>query len=278
MWSRRQSEPTLRPAGMSYLRTQRARRLLLYFVISSLPLVVFSDLDLLISRLFFDHGFHFAAQLWTKLLHEAVGVFIAVSVVGVIGIYAFNKLSQRNLCGIDGRKVLYLLLVLMLGAGLIVNVVFKNHFGRARPKDLQEFGGSRQFTPAFVVADQCSSNCSFSSGDAAGAFFFMAFATALSRRRVIAGAAVGFGVAVSLSRIAIGAHFFSDTVVSFFVMLIVADALYHYMLVLQPGAIENALAPSHGLLLPPAEEPLAAAASDDFLRGPAAVLSRVDYD
>jgi lipid A 4'-phosphatase len=234
--------------------------------------VAFSDLDLLISRLFFEHGFHFAAQPWTRLLHEVVGVFIAVSVVGVIGIYAFNHLSQRNLCGIDGRKVLYLLLVLILGAGLIVNVFFKNHFGRARPKDLEEFGGQRQFTPAFVIADQCSSNCSFSSGDTAGAFFFMAFAIALSRRRVIAAAAVGFGIAVSLARISVGAHFFSDTVVSFFVMLIVADALYHYMFLLQPGAIENALAPSHGSRLPSAEEPLAAAASDNALPGPAAVL------
>ena len=248
---------------MSYLATQRARRLLLCFVISSLLLVAFSDLDLLISRLFFDQRFHFAEPLWTKLLHEAVGVFIAVSVAAVIGIYAFNKLSQRNLCGIDGRKVLYLLLVLIFGAGLIVNEVFKNHFGRARPKDLQEFGGSRQFTPAFFIADQCSDNCSFSSGDSAGAFFSLAFAIALTRRRVITVAAVGFGVAVSLSRIAIGAHFFSDTVVSFFVMLIVADALCHYMLVLQPG---------------PAEEPLSAAAYDDSLRVPVAVLSRTDYD
>lgn len=245
--------------ALCYLRTRRARGLLLGFAMSSLLLVAFSGLDLLISRLFFDQGFHSAAQLWTKLLHEAVGILIAVSMAGVIGIYAFNKLAQRNLCGIDGRKVLYLVSVLMLGAGLIVNVVFKNQFGRARPRDLQEFGGSRQFTPAFVVADQCSSNCSFSSGDSAGAFFFMAFAIALSRRRVIAVAAMGFGVAVSLSRIASGAHFFSDTVASFFVMLIVADALYHYLFVFvrQPGAIENALAPNHGLLLPLAEEPLA---------------------
>ena len=42
-------------------------------------------------------------------------------------------------------------------------------------------------------------------------------------------AAIGLGIVVSLSRIAVGAHFFSDTVVSFFVMLITADVLYHYM-------------------------------------------------
>lgn len=263
---------------MSYLRTRRARRLLLCFVISSLFFVAFSDLDLLISRLFFDQGFYFGAHLWTKLLHKAVGVFIAVSLAVVLGIYAFNKLSRRKLCGIDGRKVLYLLLVLIFGAGLIVNGIFKNNFGRARPRNLQEFGGSRQFTPAFVVSDQCSSNCSFSSGDTAGAFFSLAFAIALTRRRVIAVAAVGFGIAVSLSRIASGAHFFSDTVVSFFVMLIVADALCHYMFVRQSGAIETTLAPSHGSPLHPAEEPLVAAASYGSLQVPLAELSRTSYD
>jgi hypothetical protein len=35
---------------------------------------------------------------------------------------------------------------------------------------------------------------------------------------------------ISVSRLASGAHFFSDIVVSFFVMLVVADALHHYMI------------------------------------------------
>jgi membrane-associated phospholipid phosphatase len=43
-------------------------------------------------------------------------------------------------------------------------------------------------------------------------------------------AALAYGVVVSFSRVASGAHFFSDSVVSFFVMLISADALRHYLL------------------------------------------------
>ena len=43
----------------------------------------------------------------------------------------------------------------------------------------------------------------------------------------------------SLARISSGAHFFSDTGVSFFVMLIVADALYFY-LVMSPAEREAA--------------------------------------
>lgn len=216
---------------MRYLQTSRARLVLLCFLGSSLLLVAFPKIDLIVSALFFDNGFTLARQPWAKLLHEAVGVSIAVSMLAVVGIYAFNRLRKRNVCGIDGRKTLYLFLVLILGAGLLVNTTLKDNFGRVRPRDVQEFGGSRQFTPAFVVTDGCVRNCSFSSGDAAGAFFFLAFTIAVSRRRAIAMAAVAFGVAVSFSRIATGAHFISDTVVSFFIMLLVSDVLYFYMFV-----------------------------------------------
>jgi MYXO-CTERM domain-containing protein len=93
-----------------------------------------------------------------------------------------------------------------------------------------EFGGSKTFSPAFVVSHECRTNCSFSSGDAAGGFFSLAIVFALARRRrvaLVAGLAVG--VIESLARISSGAHFFSDTGVSFFVMLIVADVLYFYI-------------------------------------------------
>ena len=45
-------------------------------------------------------------------------------------------------------------------------------------------------------------------------------------------AGLALGILVSLSRISSGAHFFSDTVVSFFVMLIVADVLFFYLILM----------------------------------------------
>ena len=44
-------------------------------------------------------------------------------------------------------------------------------------------------------------------------------------------AALAYGAVVSFSRVASGAHFLSDSVVSFFVMLICADVLHHYLIV-----------------------------------------------
>jgi len=214
---------------MSYLKLKRTQITLACFLIASVLLVLFSGIDIRISRIFFDQSFHLEGHWWDRLLHHGLIYFLWLSLVSVLGIYFFNKIAKRHLCWVDGKKALFLLLVLILGAGLIVNVIFKDGFGRARPRDIAEFGGSKHFTAAFVVSNECDSNCSFSSGDGAGAFFSMALALVLSRKRAIFLAALGFGGLVSLSRIASGAHFFSDSVVSFFVMLIVTDVLYYYM-------------------------------------------------
>jgi lipid A 4'-phosphatase len=213
---------------MHYLRLRRSQIILASFVILSVLLTTFPAIDLFISRSFF-HGSFQQTQWWQRLLHEGIGWFLGASLLAVVALYAWNRLSKRNLLGVDGKRVLYLFLVLIIGAGLIVNVVFKDHFGRARPRDVAEFGGSKIFTPPFTISNECSTNCSFSSGDGAAAFFSLALALALSRKRRLFAAALALGVLVSLARISAGAHFFSDTVVSFFVMLIVADVLFYYM-------------------------------------------------
>lgn len=214
---------------VNYLKLRRAWIILACFLMSSLLLSGFPTIDIAISRIFFDDGFHLKEQWWHSSIREGLACFLWLSMIAVVGLYAFNRLSKRNLCEIDGRKVCFLFLVLLLGAGLTVNVIFKDNFGRARPRDIEEFGGSKRFTPAFVVSYECDRNCSFSSGEGAGGFFSLALALALSRRRSIFLVGIGLGSLVSLSRIASGAHFFSDTVVSFFVMLIFADVLYYYM-------------------------------------------------
>jgi len=214
---------------MQYLKLGRSQVILASFLLFSLVAAAFPSIDLAISRLFFHGGFP-RDQWWQSLLHDSLNWFLGLSLGLVTAIYAFNRLFRRKIWNVDGRRVAYLFLVLIIGAGLIVNWTLKDNFGRARPRDVVEFGGHKTFTPAFVVSRECRTNCSFSSGDAAGGFFALALVFALARRRraaLVAGLAVG-GIE-SLARISSGAHFFSDTGVSFFVMLIVADALYFYI-------------------------------------------------
>jgi lipid A 4'-phosphatase len=215
---------------MSYLRLRRAQWILVSFIGSSLFLVAFSGIDLRVSAFFYDGTFAADGQWWQQLLHEGMGWFLAALMLTALGLCLYNKCWRRNCCGVNGRKVIFLFLVLFLGAGLIVNLALKDNFGRARPRDIAEFGGSKQFTAAFIPSNECRKNCSFSSGEGAAGFFALVFTMALTRRRALVAAAFALGVLVSFSRIAAGAHFFSDTVVSFFVMLIVADVLYFYVL------------------------------------------------
>ena len=215
---------------MHYLRLARSQAILTCFAAASLLLTAFPRIDIDVSRVFFDKGFYLQQRWWTTLTHESMGYFLILSMAAVIGLYVWNKLSKQKVCGVDGRRVVYLFLVLIVGAGLVVNVLLKDNFGRARPRDIVEFGGAQVYTPPFVASGACHRNCSFSSGEAAGGFFALAVAWALGRRRALVVAAVGLGAFVSFCRVATGAHFFSDVVVSFFVMLIVADVLYYYLM------------------------------------------------
>ena len=217
------------PSRPNYLRLRRSRVILGSFLLFAVLILAFPDVDLFISDQFFDGQSFLKDQWWQKLLQHGLGYFLGFSFTAVLGVYLWSKLVRTTICEVDGKRVAYLLLVGIVGAGLIVNVAFKNNVGRARPRDVAEFGGTRQFTPPFVVTNQCRTNCSFSSGDAAAAFFAIALATALSRRRRYMAVAVGFGVVVSFARISAGAHFFSDTVTSFFVMLILSDVLFYYL-------------------------------------------------
>jgi lipid A 4'-phosphatase len=233
---------------MSYLKSKHGLWILVGFLLSVLLFAAFPQLDLIVSGYFFDNGFHIQDQWWQVALRDGVQYFLIGSLALVTGVYLFNRFHRRAVGGVCGKKVCYLFLVLILGAGLIVNLGFKDNFGRARPRNVAEFGGTKQFTPPFVVSAECRKNCSFSSGEGAAGFFSLALALALTRKRRWFAAAIAFGVVVSLGRIVAGAHFLSDAVVSFFVMLVVADVLYHYMLVARPA--ETALAPAAASALP----------------------------
>ncbi|MEI9985052.1 MAG: phosphatase PAP2 family protein [Aliidongia sp.] len=137
----------------------------------------------------------------------------------------------------DRRHILFLLLSIAIGPGLLTNTVLKDHWGRARPSQVLEFGGSKSFTPALVPSGQCDRNCSFVSGHGAMAFSLIGFAflpATRRRRRQVAAAALGFGAFVGLARIAQAGHFLSDTV--FAALLVIGTAwLLHHWIVLRDG-------------------------------------------
>lgn len=112
------------------------------------------------------------------------------------------------------KEALFILLLLALGPGLLINVLLKEEFGRARPREIVEFGGSEQFTP-FWRPGTAGTNSSFPSGHAAIAFAALApwFVLREKQRRTAALfllLGLLFGACVGVARMLQGAHFFSD--------------------------------------------------------------------
>jgi lipid A 4'-phosphatase len=184
-------------------------------VLAFLIFLAVPGIDLATSRLFFAAGSGFPLGHWPPflLLHRAVPWITAAILVIVLFGAAWLFLAGRPLWRLDRKALLFILFATAIGPGLLANAILKDHWGRARPVQVSEFGGSRHFTPAAVPSDQCARNCSFVSGDAALGFSLVAFAFLLEpgrqRRRGVA-AALAFGGLVGLARIAEGAHFLSD--------------------------------------------------------------------
>ncbi|MBI4179267.1 phosphatase PAP2 family protein [bacterium] len=130
------------------------------------------------------------------------------------------------------RTAIFILLSVAIGPGLIVNSVFKEHWGRPRPRDILEFGGRKQFAPAPFRGE---GGKSFPCGDSSVGFLFALGWWVWRRdrpRRAAASLAMGIatGAAVGLGRMAAGGHFLSDVVWSAFLSLAVAHVLYSYVL------------------------------------------------
>jgi lipid A 4'-phosphatase len=112
------------------------------------------------------------------------------------------------------RYAAFLLVALLLGPGLVVNYALKEHWGRARPEAITQYGGDAQYTSPLQPAEQCRTNCSFVSGHASMGFFAISLAWVLRRRRWF-WAGLALGGLVGLGRMLQGGHFFADVVFSF---------------------------------------------------------------
>ncbi len=107
---------------------------------------------------------------------------------------------------------------------VIINWVLKNHWGRARPVQVDEFGGTAHFEPAWRISHECASNCSFTSGHAANAACLALLVLFLPQRLRPLGTilAVIFVAIVGFMRMARGAHFLSDVTISPLIVLATA--------------------------------------------------------
>lgn len=196
----------------------------------SVYFVTLPGVDLAISALFHSPsgGFALSHDPVLRALRKSSSWVMGLMLAGLILTVAAAVIRNPRKLSIAGRRALVLIGGLALGSGLIVNGVLKSMWGRARPIQIEAFGGDADFTRAWQVADQCLSNCSFVSGEGSSAAWMVAVVAVMTPSGLrtwalpVAGA---YAMALSISRIAFGGHFLSDILLSWALMALVVAAL-----------------------------------------------------
>lgn len=200
-------------------------------LLGALVFAAFPQIDIAFSRLFHTpgSGFAFAAPSAGSVLREVLRWVFILTCVGAAAGFLAIAFAGRRLFRLSFAAWLYLVLCMAIGPGVVANLIFKDHWGRARPAQTTLFGGAKQFTPALTRSDQCARNCSFVSGEAANLFaigFALALLSERVRRRSLYLAAIAAGMLAGIVRIGAGGHFLSDVFFAGVFMAFVARGLY----------------------------------------------------
>ncbi len=201
--------------------------MLLGFV--SLIFAAIPDLDLVVSRFFWEPaaGFEFTKNSFLIAFRDA-NRFLPWAIIGTAMVLLIPNPLLRHLKSPPApHKLLFVVTFFAAGPGLGVQLI-KMLVKRARPRGLEEFGGSAFFTPPWEITDQCVRNCSFISGEAASAFGLLTLVVFIKPKySTVYLVAVGtVAAAFSLNRVVFGAHFLSDAVIAWSLMFALAALLW----------------------------------------------------
>lgn len=180
-------------------------------------------LDMNVATHFYD-GQSFSTHPYFSFLFkvgEMFGFFIGAV---VLCFYLLSWISNRYRKFREGALMIGLTLV--LGAGLITNSVLKEYWGRPRPKQLVEFGGTLDYRPFWQpnLEPGREPQKSFPSGHVAMGFFYLSLIVVGRhyKNRFLFGMGLlltlFWGIGLMVARVAQGGHFVSDVLVSPLIM------------------------------------------------------------
>jgi lipid A 4'-phosphatase len=217
------------------------------FLVLALPLVLlltltfviqWFDLDLRVEECFFssDEGWIYGDRVpWNFLYHYGVLPTVVVA-FGALVVYVLS-FRWNSLRG-QRRTAWFLVLLAIGGPIVVVNLVFKEHWGRPRPGEVIQFGGEKPYLDVWEKGVSGEGR-SFPCGHCSAAFFFFGFFFIFRRRcprwaYVALVATLLYGVLMGVARMVQGGHFPSDVLWSAGLMYYFSLGL-HWLLGLHRG-------------------------------------------
>lgn len=138
---------------------------------------------------------------------------LAMAIAGLVAAIAAIRVRP---CRDKWRAAVFFPLLMVTGPGLLVNTTFKDHWGRPRPSQTVEFGGTQPYAPPWQPTAY-QQGASFPSGHASMGFYLMApYFLYRYRHRgwSLAWLAAGLlgGALMGVMRMAQGGHFLTDVI------------------------------------------------------------------
>jgi membrane-associated PAP2 superfamily phosphatase len=217
---------------------------LILLLATSIFFLLFPRFDLWFSGLFIDpgHGFAVSRMPFFKLVRNINRTATWVIPVGMLLLLLLKIAMPWRRALVAPRDFWFVLSTLAIASGVVVNLVFKNNWGRPRPVHVDVFGGDVPFVAAWHMSNYCRGSCSFVSGEASSAIWLLTVLVLVpvawrpTATRII----VSLVVIFSLNRIAFGGHFLSDVLLAWWMSLAIMFALYRFFYLKPPAWLDNA--------------------------------------
>lgn len=170
--------------------------------------------DMMVQGFYYRDGWFMNERLWVQTIYKYGN--IPALAVSLWALALFLRSFKSATAARNRRLSAYLLLVMLVGPGLIVNSILKDNWGRPRPRDLIEFGGRHAYEAPLSYNSETNGK-SFPCGHATMGFYFFAPALVLGIKRrsfgkLLFGFAIVYGSLIGLVRIMQGGHFLSDVI------------------------------------------------------------------
>lgn len=215
----------------------------LYVCAVSLFFLAFPGVDYRISNLFYSQTAGFWAEN-SPFLRQVrhLGPFLVRTIaIACVLVLVLKLLVPGRSPLLPLRQPVFLLSTLILGPGVLVNLILKNNWGRPRPRNVEFFGGDLPYQPVWKISDHCASNCSFVSGEASSAMWLVsiAFLVPATWRKATLAFLLPLCLILSANRVAFGGHFLSDTLISWGLTFLLILAAYHLLYERRPPLVTD---------------------------------------
>ena len=190
-----------------------------------------TDADIALQRYFYSPEKGWLLQykpFWDFIYRFGIfpGYFLAFA--GLIMV----TLSYWNVKCINYRKAsMVLVFTIIVGPGLVINLLLKDHTGRPRPREITEFGGTEKF---ICICQNGATNegKSFPCGHCSMGFYLaIPYLFLRNRKKILAysvlALGVGYGIIIGIARMMAGGHFASDVLWAGLIVWLVALCGYY---------------------------------------------------